>query len=664
MRASLAGFSLLAIVLAGCAANAQVQAPLQAPVMAHEQPVISSRAVPVISVEGLRFRDLDRDGALTPYEDWRLSAEQRAADLLARLTLEEKAGLMMVGNLPGNAPPGQPATGYDPAGLAAMIGERHVMSGVSRLSRDARTLAEANNAIQEQAEQGRLGIPFLVTTDPRHGFTELAGASTTGGQFSQWPNGVGIAALRDPAFTRAYAELVRDDLRAAGIGQLLGPQIDLASEPRWPRNFDTYGEDAETAAAQAEAFVTGLQGGADGIAPGGVAAVVKHFAGYGASANGFDAHNYYGRHSRVSPAEWPAQVRPFEGAFRAAPAGVMPAYSILLELEINGEPVEQVGAGYSRHILHDELRERLGFGGVVLSDWAITNDCSQLCRDGHPAGEMPSFASVSTAWGVEELTRPQRFAKAIGAGMDQFGGVDDPAPLIQAVREGLLSEAQLDGPVARVLAQSFRLGLFEAPFVDPNVAAASIGTPEEVARGREAQAASMVLLEADRPLQIAQGTRVLLSGVNADAARAAGLVPVTDPAEAQVAILRTRSPYELLHPGYVFGAMHQEGSLAFPADHPAISFMDGLPANLPLFADVQLDRPAIIAPLKARASVLLASFGAGDAALLDVVTGRVQPRGYLPFELPRSMAAVEAQRPGTPADSEDPLYPLGYRLVR
>ncbi|MCL6251641.1 glycoside hydrolase family 3 protein [Altererythrobacter sp. KTW20L] len=624
-----------------------------------EQLDLYTRTVPLIEVDGLLFRDLDRDGTLTPYEDWRLTPQQRAADLVERMTLAEKAGAMVVGNLPGNAPPGEPATGYDPELVAAMVGERFVTHAVSRLSTDTRALAEANNAVQEAAEQGRLGIPVLLTTDPRHGFTELAGATTIGGQFSQWPNGVGIAALNDPALTRAYAELVRDDLRAVGFAQLLGPQIDLASEPRWPRNFDTYGEDPEVAAQQAEAFVTGLQGGADGIAPGGVAAVVKHFAGYGASDTGFDAHNYYGRHSRVSSEEWPLQMRPFEGAFRANPAGVMPSYSILLELEIDGEPVEQVGAGYSRQLLTGELRERLGFSGVILSDWAITNDCTELCRDGHPAGEEPTFASVSTAWGVEDLSRPERFAKALAAGMDQFGGVDDPAPLIAAVEQGLVGEADLMPAVTRILEQKFALGLFDAPFVDPEAAAGSIGTPEELARGLEAQAASMVVLEGAGRHTLGPGSKVVLFGLDPAAASAAGFVPVSDPAQADAAILRTRSPSELLHPGYVFGAMHQEGSLAFPADHPALAFMALLPEGMLLVADVQIDRPAIMGPFKDRAQVLLASFGAGDRALLDVLTGKIAPRGQLPFELPSSMDAVEAQRPGMPADSRDPLYSLG-----
>lgn len=628
------------------------------------QAELGTRTIPLIAADGLQFRDLDRNSALTPYEDWRLTPAQRAADLAARMTLAEKAGVMVVGTLAGNAPFGQPATAYDTAVTARLTSEVHITHFISRLSTATASLAEANNGVQEAAENTRLGIPAVVMTDPRHGFTELAGASVAGGQFSQWPNGVGIAALADPAFTESYAALVRDDLRAAGFALLLGPQIDLATEPRWPRNFDTYGEDAAVSSQMAAAFVRGLQGSPDGIGPGGVAAVIKHFAGYSASSNGFDAHNYYGRHARLNEAEWQQHLRPFVGGLSAGPSGVMPSYSIIEELQLGGVPLEQVGAGYNRTILTDVLRGNLGFSGIILSDWAITAHCSQRCRDGAPAGEAPSFADVSTAWGVESLTRTQRFAKALWAGMDQFGGVDDPSPIVTAVQQGMVSEARVEQSVRRILAQSFALGLFENPFVDPAAAAANIGTAQELERGRRAQAESMVWLEAPGRTVFERGGKVALFGVSPDAARAAGMVPVDDPEEADFAILRTRSPSEMLHPGWVFGAMHQEGSLAFPADHPALAFMAALPANLPLVADVQLDRPAILTPFKSRAQFLLASFGAGDAALLAVLSGEATARGRLPFELASSMAAVEAQRPGAAADSARPLYPLGYRAER
>lgn len=610
------------------------------------------------------FRDLDRSGDLTPYENPELTSLQRAADLLSRLTLPEKAGLMVVATAPNDAPRGEPATAYDLDAVERLNHQAHVTHFISRLSTDAPALAAANNGIQQVAANSRLGIPAIVMTDPRHGYTELAGASVEGGQFSQWPNNLAFAALGDPQMVFDYARIMGEDLRQLGFHMILGPQIDLATEPRWPRNYDTFGEDPEVAAVMANAYVAGVQGTGTGgaISRDGVAAVVKHFAGYSASRTGFDAHNHYGRHSVLNADEWELHIAPFVGALAADPAGVMPAYSILQELELDGEPVEQVGVGFNRRILRGELRERLGFEGVVISDWLITADCTELCVNGHPEGEPPSFATVSTAWGVEDLTVPQRFAKGIEAGIDIFGGVDDPSPIVEAVDTGLVEESLVDAAVLRILVQTFDLGLFDHVGVSPRLVAEEVAEPDEVAQGQLAMAASMVLLEANRDVALPTGARVVLSGVDAAVARDWGFVPVEEPADADFAILRTQSPFELLHPGYMFGSMHQEGSLAFPDEHPALAFLSALPDDLPVVADVQLDRPAILTPIRDRADVLLASFGASDAALMQVLTGLTAPSGRLPFELPRSMAAVEAQRPGTPADSVDPLYPLGYRL--
>ena len=630
------------------------------------EPRFDQFGVRVMNSGGLSFRDLDRNGELTPYENPELTSRQRAADLLSRLTLPEKAGLMVVATAPNNAPRGEPATAYDLAAEERLNRQAHVTHFISRLSTNAPALAEANDGIQQVSANSRLGIPAIVMTDPRHGYTELAGASVEGGEFSQWPNNLGFAALADPQMVFDYARTMGEDLRQLGFHMILGPQIDLATEPRWPRNYDTFGEDPEISAVMANAYVAGVQGKGEGgpIAPNGVAAVVKHFAGYSASRTGFDAHNYYGRHSLLNAEEWELHIAPFVGALKANPAGVMPAYSILQELELDGEPVEQVGVGFNRRILQGELRERLGFDGVVISDWLITADCTELCVNGHPEGEPPSFATVSTAWGVEDLTIPQRFAKGIEAGIDIFGGVDDPSPIVEAVETGLVDESLVDAAVLRILVQTFDLGLFDNVGVSPRLVADGIAEPDEIAQGQLAMAASMVLLEANRDPALPAGAQVLLSGVDEAAAREWGFVPVDNASEAEFAIVRTQSPFELLHPGYMFGSLHQEGSLAFPDDHPALAFLSGLPDELPVVADVQLDRPAILTPIRSRADVLLASFGASDAALMQVLTGQTAPVGRLPFELPSSMAAVEAQRPGAPADSADPLYPLGYRLSR
>ncbi|WP_240624497.1 glycoside hydrolase family 3 protein [Aurantiacibacter odishensis] len=624
---------------------------------------MASRAIPVLMDGGIRYRDLDRNGTLTPYEDWRLSPRERAADLVDRMTLTEKVGQLLVANAFNNAPYGEPATGYAVDALGGLMRDSGITHFNSTLALPPADLGRANNAVQEMAEEGRLGIPVVFATDPRHHQASTVGAGVAPGGFSTWPEPPGLAALNDIETTQRFAETVRKDLRATGISLLLGPQVDLSTEPRWPRNNGTLGEDVARAASLAETLVAGLQGSTHGVEQSGVATVVKHFAGYSAGKDGWDAHHRYGRFASLDEDEFEQHLRPFEAAFRANPSSVMPAYTIAEGLVVDGQPVDPVGAAYSKVLMTNLLRGRYAFDGVILSDWAITSDCGEICRNGFPEGQRPTFEGMSTAWGVEDLTQPERFALAMDVGVDQFGGVMDPAPLLEAVHAGLIAEERIDEAVTRVLMRTFSLGLFEAPFVDPENAVRRAGTAEDHAAGVTAQARAMVRLEDDGTVPLlAPGTKVFTYGVDAEAARQANVEVVKDPADAQVAIMRLQAPYERLHPQYFFGAMQHEGSLAFPEDHPGLQALQQLPDGLPAIIDVYLDRPAILAPLREKSSLLLADFGASDAALFSVLTGREKATGSLPFELPRSMEAVEAQRSGAPADSVAPLYPLGFRL--
>jgi len=624
------------------------------------QVTISSRSIPTIEVNGMRFRDLNRNGSLERYEDWRLSPKERASDLVGRMTLAEKAGQMVVANAFTDAPFGQLATGYAMGVVRGVNNGGHVTNFNSMLVLGAADLARAHNGIQALMEEGRLGIPAVMATDPRHHFQHTVGASVAAGDFSQWPEPLGLAAICDAELVERFGDIVRRDYRAVGFQMLLGPQADISTEPRWPRNNGTLGEDAARAGELVAAYVRGAQGSPAGVATNGLATVVKHFAGYGAGEDGWDAHNRYGRFASMDEESFPLHLKPFEMAFTANPAAVMPSYAVIRGLTVDGKAVEEVGAAYSKVMITDLLRKRYRFDGVVLSDWAITEDCGDICMNGWPEGKRPTFEGMSTAWGVEELSKPERFAKAINAGVDQFGGVMDPKPIVEVVNQGLVSEAQIDSAVYRILKQTFSLGLFENPFVDEDAAAQTVGTKADKDAARQAQARAMVWLERRMPAGLA-GKRVFLRGASADAARAAGLVVVDRPEDAEVAIIRTAAPFELLHPNYFFGSIQHEGSLAFPQDHPDLVAFRALSATLPVIVDVYLDRPAILTPFKDKAAMLIGSFGASDEALFDVLTAKAKAEGVLPFELPSSMAAVAAQRPHKPADSVDPLYPLHYR---
>src|SRR5574341_202448 len=625
----------------------------------------------MLQQSGLQFRDLNKNGLLDPYEDWRLSPEQRARDLVARMTLEEKAGMMMHGTARAGGPMGGVGAGsqYDTAANRALIDSAHVNSMITRLGgllgggpgSDPASLATQNNALQAIAERTRLGIPVTISSDPRHHFQYVFGATSQPSGFSQWPEPLGFGATGDTSVMRRFGDIARQEYRAVGIHMALSPQADLATEPRWPRVQGTFGEDAALAERLVRAYVTGFQHGTAGVDSTGVVTVVKHWVGYGAAKDGWDSHTYYGRFATFPGGGFEYHIRPFLGAFSAHAGGVMPTYSILEGVTWNGQPIEPVGAGFNRQLLTDLLRDRYGFRGIVVTDWAITWDCPERCRNGAPPGERPSFADVAMPWGVENLSMRARFVKAVQAGVDEFGGTERTDMLVEAVRAGELTEARLDTSVVRILIQKFTQGLFAHPYVNPDSAARLVGNDAFKAAALDAQRRAVVLLENNGrilPLRSPQGRalRVYLHGIAPDAATREGWTVVTDLKQADVAIVRLNAPFERLHPQYVFGQFFHEGSLAFRDGDSDYEAFKAASAAVPTIVTVSLDRPAILTPLKAKARALIANFGVSDAALIDVLTGRARPEGRLPFELPSSMEAVDAQHPDVPRDSQRPLY--------
>jgi beta-glucosidase len=628
------------------------------------QPVIISRSSNIIEVQGLRFKDLNKNGVLDPYEDWRLPPSARAKDLVSRMTLEDKAGMMMHGTARSAGAGGGigVGTGYDSAAIAKLIRDVGVNSFITRLSGDPRTLASADNQLQEIAEKTRLGIPLTISSDPRNHFQYTIGTSSQTGRFSQWPETLGLAATRDAALVRRFADIARQEYRAVGIQETLSPQADLATEPRWSRISGTFGEDVDLARDLVKAYVAGFQHGPSGVDSAGVIAVVKHWVGYGAQKDGLDSHSRYGRFANFSNGSLDLHVEPFLGAFAAHVEGVMPTYSILEGAKLNGRPLEQVGAGYNRQLLTDLLRRRYGFQGVVLTDWAITNDCTEVCRDGFPPGERPTFAGVGMPWGVEDLPKVDRFAKAVNAGVDQFGGTEEAQFLIQGVRSGKITESRLNESVYRIELLKFKQGLFENPYVDTIAAGRIVGNAQFQNEATAAQRRSLVLLENKNDILplVARGKRVFLHGVDSATAVRYGFTVAPDLAHADIAIVRTNAPFQTLHPNYAFGARFHEGDLGFRAGDKEFEEIKRIAAAVPTIVTIYLDRPAILSELKDRVSTLIGNFGVSDAALLDVLTGVAQPEGKLPFELPSSMQEVEAQNSAVPHDTAHPLYRVGF----
>ena len=565
---------------------------------------------------------------------------ERTEDLLARMTLEEKAGQMFHAIAFG---------GSDVDQATQQLITTSFMShfNVHQLP-DARTAARWHNRMQELASRTRLGIPITVSTDPRHAFAENEGASFAAGFFSAWPEPIGMAALQDPDTVRRFADTARQEYLAVGLRAALHPTVDLATEPRWARQYSGFGQDPELAGKLAVAYLEGFQGGTVGTES--VACMTKHFPGGGPQKDGEDPHFPYGREQIYPGGKFEDHILPFRDAIGAGTSAIMPYYGMPIGLERQGEPIEQVGFSFNRQIITGLLREELGYDGVICTDWGLIH-----------GSEMFGKSLPPRAWGAEHLSVGERMTKVIDAGCDQFGGEACPEILVELVKAGRVSEQRIDESVRRLLRVKFQLGLFENRYVDEHAAAAIAGKPEFKKDGLNAQSRSVVALKtATDALPLHPTTRVYLEGLSAETIKDSVAVAKT-PAEADIAILRLDAPFDPRNELFL-EAMFHAGSLEF--NQATIAHVQELAAQLPVVLVVNLDRPAILAPLEPHCSALLATFGVSDEALVQVLNGSVAPEGRLPFELPRSTESILGAHSDVPGGTTDPLYQYGYGLGR
>jgi beta-glucosidase len=316
-----------------------------------------------------------------------------------------------------------------------------------------------------------------------------------------------------------------------------------------------------------------------------------------------------------------------------------------------GTALEEVGFAFNKQVITGLLREKFGFDGVVCADWGVLSSADE---EHFPA----------RAWGVENLTLLERAKKALEAGVDQFGGESCPEVIVELVRSGQVPESRIDTSIRRLLRDKFRLGLFDNNYVDPARAETVVGRADFKEAGELAQRKSIVLLKnsatpAGNILPVQGRPRLYLENVAAEVAADFGEV-VKNPEQADLAILRLKAPYEQ-RDGNFLEKMFHAGSLEFgEAERERIL---GIARQVPTVVDIYLDRPAVIPEIAGASAALLANFGANDRALLDIIFGRFQPSGKLPFELPSSMEAVRRQKSDVPYDSENPLFPFGSGLT-
>ena len=605
---------------------------------------------PVLTVEGIHFRDLNKNGKLDIYEDPRQDVDRRVEDLLRQMTLEEKAGTMfitMISMTPEGGPVDMPVFS---AGMMELMKSlmlpttsemvaRKLMNSFNTLSSyDAAVMARYNNNLQRLAERTRLGIPVTLATDPRHGTENNPGAAIFTPAFSQWPSPLGLAATRDTALVRRFGDIARQEYRAVGLRLTLSPMADLATEPRWGRINGTFGEDAELAARMVKAYVLGFQG--DTLGPRSVACMSKHFAGGGPQKDGEDPHFPYGKEEVYPGNNFAYHLIPFvKGALPAHTAAIMPYYGIPM-----GQTPENVGFAFNKYIITGLLRDSLGFDGVICTDWNIITSSR--------------FGEART-WGVENLSRPERVKKVLDAGCDQFGGEACPELIVELVKEGKIKEERIDKSVRRILKDKFILGLFDNPYVDEEKAGEIAGKEAFRRAGKEAQARSMVLLKNEELLPLKKGTRVYAEGMlHPETLNKYGRV-VNTPEEADVILLRLHTPYDERNKYFLERFFHQ-GRLWYTGEE--LQKILGLITKKPSVVVVNLERPAILTPVNEKCGALMADFGASGEVIAGMLFGKYNPSGKLPFELPSSKEAVEKQKEDVPYDSENPLYPFGYGI--
>ena len=603
-----------------------------------------------LTINGKTFRDLNKNGILDTYEDHDAATEDRVEDLLSQMNLEEKAGTLFV-NMIGTTPKGEPmetpilstdiivaASSMFLPTNSEMIARKKMNSFNILASLDADLMAKYNNTIQKMAERTRLGIPITIATDPRHGTETNPGAALYTPAFSQWPTSLGLAASRDTSLVRQFGDIARQEYRAVGISLALHPMADLATEPRWGRINGTFGEDAMLSAQMTKAYVLGFQG--DSLTSNSVACMTKHFSGGGPQKDGEDPHFPYGKEQAYPGNNFDYHVIPFtEGAFPAKTAQIMPYYGIPV-----GQTSEDVAFAFNKDIIAGLLRDSLQFDGVVCTDWNIITD---------------SRISEGRAWGVEHLSYKERVKKVLDAGCDQFGGEGIPELIVDLVNEGQISEDRLDVSVKRVLRDKFRLGLFDNPYVDLEKAKALVGNSRFREAGERAQAKSTVLLKNAKLLPLKEGTKIYAFGMQEPEHLEQYGEVVSNPEDADVIVTRITTPYDERDEYFIENFFHQ-GRLFFTETE--MQEILELITQKPSVVVVNLERPAILTEINKEAGALLAEFGTSDKILADLLFGKKQPEGQMPFELPSTWEAVQKQLEDVPYDSEDPLYPFGHGM--
>ena len=708
--------------------------------------------VKILTVDGFAFKDLNKNGKLDAYEDWRKPVAERAKDLASKMTVDQMAGLMLysrhqsvpaqaggyfAGTYNGKPFPESGAKPYDLSDQQKAFLTTDNLRHVLMTSVENPTVSALwNNNVQELVEGIGMGIPANNSSDPRHGANKDSEYNAgSGGAISQWPEELGLAATFDPAITEQFGTIAAKEYRALGIATALSPQIDLATEPRWNRFVGTFGEDPKLATDMARAYVDGFQSSPKPIAAyegwgnQSVNAMIKHWPSGGPEEGGRDGHFAYGKFAVYPGNNFETHLKTFlDGAFKLnggtkKASAVMPYYTISYNQD--KKYGENVGNGFSKYIVTDLLRNKYGYDGVVCTDWLITGD----------EGKTPDvFAGKS--WGTEKMTIAERHYKVMMAGVDQFGGNNDIKPVLEAYQMGVKEHGEaamrsrFEKSAVRLLLNVFRVGLFENAYLDPEQTKAIVGKPEFMKAGYEAQLKSIVLIKNQtKTLPIAKGKTVYVPkrttppGINffgfptpekteypVNLELIKKYYNVTDdPAKADFAMVFIKSPVsngysradrEAGGNGYMpislqlkdytaVAARAQSIAAGDPVVDPTITNRSYLNKTSksnsypdlntiletkkamngkPVVVAVTVSNPMVFGEFEKEVDAIVGEFGVQTEALLDIVSGKTEPSGLLPLQMPIDMTTVEKQLEDVPhdmipyRDSNGNVYDFGFGL--
>jgi beta-glucosidase len=630
------------------------------------------------------------------YRNAALPVEQRVADLMSRMTLEEKvAQLIGTWQNPQFVDPKLSFVG--PHG--EFLPDRAALTlknGIGQMTRPSenrgpREMAEFTNTVQKwMMANTRLGIPIAFHEECLHGHAAPGGTA--------YPQAIALASMWDPALAHQIFTAVAQEVRARGAEECLMPDLDLAREPRWGRTEETYGEDPYLVSRMGVAAITGLQGDFLPIDKSHVIATAKHFAVHGQPEGG----------TNVAPGNYSERVireyflKPFEVAVKEAHVeAVMASYN-----EIDGIPSHS-----NKHLLTDILRGEWGFRGMVVSDYFGINEMVTVHHVAHNADEAGRMA--------------------LDAGVDiEFPFAAGYKNLVQEVHDGQVSEAEVDRSVARVLRSKFITGLFDDPYVDPDVAVKVTNNPEHQQLALKAAHEAITLLKnennllpldrskyktiavigpdaadvhlggySDKPgrgvsilqgikdkvgaakVVYAEGTKITESDPDWNADKVVLGDPALNAKRIQAAVETAKKADVVI---LVLGDNEQTSREAWAVDHPGdrdslqlLGNQDDLvrailPLGKPVVVFILEGRPNAITYIAEHVPAILDGWYLGQeggTAAADVIFGDYNPGGKLPITVPRNVGQLPDyyyQKPSAKREylgsTVEPLFPFGWGL--